>query len=78
MINSLYELGAWCTSVIAKQTDGTIIHSRNLDYNDAPFMRNLTFRAKFVAGDEFLFSAVMFAGNLGVYTGMKPGGFSIS
>mmetsp|Transcript_24680 Transcript_24680/g.38394 ORF Transcript_24680/g.38394 Transcript_24680/m.38394 type:complete len:147 (-) Transcript_24680:869-1309(-) len=32
LINCLYELGAWCTSIVAKQGDGTIIHTRNLDF----------------------------------------------
>lgn len=78
VLNSIYELGAWCTSIIAKQQDGTIIHGRNLDYPDAGQMRDMTFRAKFVRGGDEVFEAVMFAGIIGVYTGMKPNGFSIS
>lgn len=79
LLNQVYELGAWCTSIVAKQADGTIIHSRNLDYNHAADeMRNITYRAKFIQNGKYSFDAVMFAGTLGVYTGMKDGGFSIS
>mmetsp|Transcript_11189 Transcript_11189/g.18808 ORF Transcript_11189/g.18808 Transcript_11189/m.18808 type:complete len:398 (-) Transcript_11189:166-1359(-) len=78
LINSLYELGAWCTSIVAKQADNSIIHQRNLDFDATNFMRSITHRAKFFRGGEHLFSAVMFAGNVGIYTGMKPGQFSIS
>ena len=47
-INTLFELDAWCTAVIAKQTDGTILHSRTLDYADlSTFLRELTYVAKF-------------------------------
>jgi N-acylethanolamine-hydrolysing acid amidase len=86
LLNSVYEIGAWCTSIIAKQSDGTIIHSRNLDYNnDQDDMRTITYRAKFVEDGEYKFDAVMFAGTIGVYTGMRTvgtgegaTGFSIS
>jgi len=59
-------------------SNGTIIHGRNLDFDFADQFRNMTYRAKFVRGDKYLFDAVMFAGNVGVYTGMKAGAFSIS
>jgi hypothetical protein len=78
MMNSIYELRAWCTSIIAKQADGTIIHSRDLDYLSVSLFNNMTYRAKFTKGGEPLFDAVMFAGNTGIYTGMRPGGFAIS
>ena len=35
LINTIYELGAYCTSIIAQTTNGTIIHSRNLDFDAA-------------------------------------------
>ena len=78
LINSLYELEAWCTSIIARQQDGTIIHSRNLDFDNASLMREITFQAKFVRGGMYVFDAIMFAGTTGVYTGMKAGAFSVS
>jgi len=41
-------------------------------------MRNVTYRAKYKKNGKLLFNADMFAGILGVYTGEKPGAFSIS
>lgn len=41
-------------------------------------MRGITYRARYMKGGKEVFSAVMFAGNVGVYTAMKAGGYSIS
>ena len=78
LVNSLYELESWCTSIIARMQNGTIIHSRNLDFDNASLMRTITYTATFQRGDKYLFDATMFAGVVGVYTGMKAGAFSIS
>ena len=76
--NACYEIVAWCTSIIAKQANGEIIHARNLDYGFEDLMRALTFRAHYKQNGEFIFDAVMFAGVAGVYTGEKEKAFSIS
>ena len=41
-------------------------------------MRNITFRAIFTKDGEYVYDAVMFAGTIGVYTGMKADAFSLS
>mmetsp|Transcript_40684 Transcript_40684/g.29312 ORF Transcript_40684/g.29312 Transcript_40684/m.29312 type:complete len:92 (+) Transcript_40684:166-441(+) len=33
LVNTLYELESFCTSIIAKQEDGTIIHGRLMDFS---------------------------------------------
>lgn len=43
MVNIIYELDSYCTSIIAKQADGKIIHGRNLDFDFAPQLRGLVF-----------------------------------
>jgi hypothetical protein len=79
MMNSFYDVGAWCTSIIVKQADGTIIHSRDLDYGNAEDqMAKMTYRAKFHRSGKYVFDAVMFSGTVEVFTGMRAGGFSIS
>lgn len=78
MTNSLYEMMAWCTSVIARQEDGRIIFSRNLDFSHTALMRKLTYNAEFVHGSKLAFKATMFAGDVGVWTGVKPNGFALS
>lgn len=51
LINYVYELSSYCTSLIAKLNDGTIIHERNLDFTFPDDTRNLTYVAKFYKGD---------------------------
>ena len=77
-INSLYELESWCTSVIVRLGNGTIIHGRNLDFDNADAMRGITYNARFVHGSKYSFDAVMFGGVVGTYTGVKKGAFSVT
>jgi N-acylethanolamine-hydrolysing acid amidase len=72
-----YEFSAFCTSVIAHDSTGKIIHSRNLDFAFAGPMRNITYEGIFMRNDQELYRAVMFAGLNGVLTGHRQG-FSIS
>ena len=78
LVNTLYELEAYCTSVIAKKEDNSIIHGRVMDFDFSDDMRNGTYNAHFVKGGKPVFDAVMFAGTVGVYTGVKYGGFGIT
>jgi len=41
-------------------------------------MRNITFIGSYYKGGKHIFDGVMFAGDLGVYTGFKEGVFSVS
>jgi hypothetical protein len=41
-------------------------------------MRNITYIANFYKDGEHFFDAVMFAGDIGLYTGFKAGAFSVS
>jgi hypothetical protein len=72
-----YEFSAFCTSVIAHDPNGQIIHSRNLDFAFADAMRNITYEAVFTRNETEVFRATMFAGLNGVMTGHREG-FSIS
>ena len=79
LINTLYEIESWCTSVlITEPRYGYTMHLRNLDFDGADYFRTITYQAEFKRGDDHLFDAMMFAGNVGVYTGFKEGKFSIS
>lgn len=78
LVNALYELESYCTSIIAKMANGTIIHHRNMDFDNTSNLRKITFNAKFQRGGEPIFDCVLFAGTLGTYTGVKPGKFAVS
>jgi len=41
-------------------------------------MAMMTYRAKYMKNGKYVYDAVMFAGTIGIYTGMKAGAFSIS
>lgn len=77
MTQYVYEFTAFCTSVIAQDASGKIIHSRNLDFAFAGPMRSITYEGVFMRDDKELFRSVMFAGLTGVFTGHREG-FSIS
>mmetsp|Transcript_12424 Transcript_12424/g.9030 ORF Transcript_12424/g.9030 Transcript_12424/m.9030 type:complete len:105 (-) Transcript_12424:465-779(-) len=77
-LNYLYELQAFCTSIVTRENDGTIIHSRNLDFAFSDHMRAITYIAHFKKDGEEIFESVMFAGLIGVFTGIRKGAFSIS
>lgn len=77
MTQYVYEFSAFCTSVIGYDINGTIIHSRNLDFPFAEKMRRITYEGVYLKDGKELFRAVMFAGINGVMTGHRAG-FSIS
>jgi hypothetical protein len=78
LFNFVYEFDSYCTSIIARLSNGTIIHERLLDFNFPNETRVLTYLAKYYRGDEYLFDALMFAGDTNVFTGYKEGAFSIT
>ena len=39
-INLIYDMTAFCTSIVAEDENGIIYHGRNLDYGDLPLLRN--------------------------------------
>jgi hypothetical protein len=78
LINNFYELVSWCTSTIVKTDKGEIIHSRNLDFDDPQYLRDMAYRANFTKDGKVVYLAVLFAGLNGIYTGYKEGAFSIS
>lgn len=78
MINSLYELDAWCTSIVGRFPNGTAYIARNLDFYFANESRRLSYIGRFYRGEKYLFESMMFAGMTSVFTGIKPQAFAIS
>ena len=67
-----------CTSILAVDNNGTLFHGRNLDYTFKDLIRNFTINVEFQSKGQTVFKATTFAGMVGVFTGMRPGGMSIS
>ena len=63
---------------MAQTSEGKIVHSRNLDFDHPAYLRNMTYKAKFVKDGKYAYDTVQFAAIVGVYTGFKAGAFSIS
>ncbi|PVD32267.1 hypothetical protein C0Q70_07700 [Pomacea canaliculata] len=78
MLNIVYDFTAYCTSIVAQDTNGTIWHARNLDYDDPDLLRNLTVSVNFQRGGQTLYTATTYAGYVGVLTGQKPNAFTIT
>uniref|UniRef100_A0A7S3GIA7 N-acylethanolamine-hydrolyzing acid amidase n=1 Tax=Palpitomonas bilix TaxID=652834 RepID=A0A7S3GIA7_9EUKA len=67
-----------CTSIVAQQEDGTMVHGRNMDWNLDNAMRPYTILVDFYDGDKHLFQGITFVGFIGLITAYKPGQFSMS
>ena len=67
---------ALCTSIVARQADGTIIHGRNLDFGFADAMRKASYVAEFYKNGKHIYDAVMFGGYVGVLSAHIFGAFS--
>lgn len=78
IVNSLYELESWCTSIVVMTNQGKILHARNMDFDFADAVRKEVYTAQFYNGETELYEATMFGGIIGIYTGIKKGAFSIT
>jgi len=78
VMNYVYEFVAYCTSIIAKETDGTIMHMRILDFGFPELQKAQTYIGEFYKGGKKLYSAVLFGGTPIFQTGYKEGAFSIT
>lgn len=77
--NNNNDSGVWgCTSIVACDTAGGIVHGRNLDYS-WPTARNTTVHTTFTRGGRVLYAGPSVAGTVtGVSTGVLPGRFTFS
>lgn len=47
LLNILYDVTAFCTSIVAQDKDGSVFHGRNLDYSFTDTLRDITFISNF-------------------------------
>ncbi len=78
LVNSIVDFYSFCTSIVARMENGTIIHARNLDFDYPETMNELVYLAKYVEGGVMVAEAPSLAGYIGAYTGMKKDKFTIS
>jgi len=78
LLNLLYDITAFgCTSIVAQNQNGTIFHGRNLDYG-IDSLQNITIQVNFQRKGVTLYSGTHFAGYVGILSGSRPGGWSVT
>ena len=70
VMNLIYDLTCFCTSIVADSPDGSMLHARNLDYG-IPGLRNLTIALDFQKNKKTVYRGVTFAGYVGLLTGLR-------
>ncbi|XP_078302150.1 N-acylethanolamine-hydrolyzing acid amidase isoform X2 [Panthera onca] len=78
LLNLVYETTAFCTSIVAQDSNGHIYHGRNLDYPFGNFLRKLTVDVQFLKNGQVAFTGTTFIGYVGLWTGQSPHKFTIS
>jgi len=82
LFNLGYEVTDACTSILAQTNNNTILHVRNMDFWDGIWLtehlKNMTIQVNYQSKGKTVFHATSFAGYVGVLSGMRPNGFSIS
>ncbi|KAK3098609.1 hypothetical protein FSP39_021198 [Pinctada imbricata] len=77
-MNILYDVTAFCTSIVMQDSKGVIWHARNLDYSYTDMLRNITVQVDFIQNNKTVYSGVTYAGYVGLLTGMRPKAFTIT
>ncbi|XP_062575232.1 N-acylethanolamine-hydrolyzing acid amidase-like [Saccostrea cucullata] len=77
-MNILYDVTAFCTSIVTQDASGQIWHSRNLDYSFVDMLRNITIQVDFIKNNQTVYSGVTYAGYVGLITGMRPKAFTMT
>lgn len=78
LLNVLYELTAFCTSIVARNDEGKIFHVRNLDYHFNALLHNITIEVQFQRGGKTVYTGTTFAGFVGLMTGQRPYKLTVS
>lgn len=78
MANLIYDVSAFCTSIVSQDSNGQIWHSRNLDYSFTDILKNITVFVDFQTGGQTVYSAITYAGYVGILTGQRSNAFTIT
>ncbi|KAM3864769.1 acid ceramidase [Diretmus argenteus] len=91
LFNIFYEVFTVCTSVVAEDSNGSLIHGRNLDFGlflgwdtknkswlISEKLKPLVVNLDFKRNNQTVFKSTNFAGYVGMLTGIKPHIFSLT
>ena len=89
--NIFYEIFTVCTSIVAQDPQGHLVHARNLDFGlflgwdmnshewtVSEKLRKMIINVNWIKNGKLLFKSNEFAGYIGIYNGMKPNAFSLT
>ncbi|XP_060069474.1 N-acylethanolamine-hydrolyzing acid amidase-like [Ylistrum balloti] len=76
--NLLYDVSAFCTSIVMQDDKNMIWHARNLDFSFTDLLRNITVFIDFQKNNQTVYSGVTYAGYIGLMTGQRPKAFTIT
>ena len=69
LVNLITEFSTFCTSIVSRTTQGKIVHTRNLDFNNTDAMKQLAIEAILVKDGKEVARMPLIAGFMGAYTG---------
>lgn len=88
LYNLFYEFSSFCTSIVARNDEGHLIHGRNLDfggfdnikksYTVPEALKPMVIKLNFQRENRTVYRAVGFGGYVGLLTTLRPGQFSLS
>jgi acid ceramidase len=90
LYNIAYEVLGGCTSIVAEDPNGMVLHGRNLDFGLGPWngteaqwdmtdaLRPLLRTVNFQRGGQLAYKSVHYLGYVGLLTGVKKGAFTIT
>ena len=68
-----------CTSIVAENSEGKIVHGRNMDLEwGTDKMREITLNVHFQSKNKTVYSGTIFAGLVGIWNGQKPNQFTVT
>jgi hypothetical protein len=74
----MYEYSTACTAVLVSNSEGKVLHGRDLDFPMWGHLANLLVRGEYYKGGKKLFTSDFIVGSVIALTGSKPGAFSIN
>lgn len=78
LMNFMYETFAGCTSIVFENSNGDLFLGHNLDYFfTVPIAKSIV-QLEFYSGGSLLFKGQSVAGQIGVFTGLKPNGYALT
>eukprot|EP01125_Pyxidicula_operculata_P012605 TRINITY_DN4144_c0_g2_i1.p1 TRINITY_DN4144_c0_g2~~TRINITY_DN4144_c0_g2_i1.p1 ORF type:complete len:311 (+),score=62.90 TRINITY_DN4144_c0_g2_i1:95-1027(+) len=82
IFNLGYEVSDGCTSIIAQDAQGRILHARNLDFwpgiGFTDVLKNMTMQVDVIKGGKLQYHMTTFSGFVGVLSAQKPSAFSVT